>query len=381
MTMKITAAPLEPSAERAGIRTERRGAAGVLTLTRPEKRNALNAPMLQALSASYPAFARDPVVYAVVLRSACAGVFSAGLDLNEIAALCEADGQAVRVAVGDAIRLCWVHESFTKPTVALVDGVLLGSGFGIGLHGTHRVAGEGYAFSCPEIALGLVPAGGACHALARLPGALGVYLALTGRPLHRADAFRCGLATHCVPAASFQAVAERLGDADPVDEVLDGLHADPGSGDLAVLAPAIARCFSAPSIEEVLSRLDAECGADASWARETADCLRGQPPLALAATRRLLAEAEVLDLRTSLMLEHRVLTGLMATPEAALRVSGALGGRGPGSGRTSSWRGDATAAMVSALFSDAAGPLLDLPTRKSLQAWGGELPADRRVTR
>lgn len=346
-----------------GITIEKRHAAGIVTLARAHKRNALTAAMTRTLALAYPQFARDPIIYAAIVRSAGTGVFSAGADLDEVAVLCAGDRDAARAAVGDAIGLCWLHEAFTKPTISLINGMVIGSGFGLGLHGTHRVAGEGYAFACPETGIGLVPAGGICHVLARLPGSIGCYLALTGTTIRRADAFRLGLVTHCLPANAFDGVVRELADAEPVDSILDPAHGDPGPGELAVLEAVIARCFSAPSVEEILVRLDAEGGVHATWAEETAARLRRRSPLALKVTRRLLAEAATLDLRELLMLEHRVLCSLMAAPGAGRRSCSS-----PARCRLD----EITAAHVRECFSNHGSQNLALPTRAEMQTRGGK---------
>jgi enoyl-CoA hydratase len=364
------------------VTIEKRGAAGIVTLARSEKRNALNSSMCGALTSAYQQFAGDPTIYAVIVRSTLAGVFSSGGDLAEVATLCDADREVVRSAVGAAIQLCWRHESFTKPTVSLVDGMAVGSGFGIGLHGTHRVAATGYAFGCPETGIGLIPAGGVCHVLARMPGWIGFYLALTGTSIRRADAFPLGLVTHCLPADHFDALVTRLADADPVDAILDPLHHDPGPGDLAEFESAIAKCFSAISVEEILDRLDAETGAHATWARETAARLRQRSPLALKVTYRLLSEAKVLDLRELLMLEHRILCGLMAAPGAGRHIRAALVDRCGSRGWVPAKLEEVPAAMVTELFSAQTVPALTLPTRAEMQGWTAE-PAgsDGRIRR
>jgi enoyl-CoA hydratase len=379
--MDRVAAPIE-TADGATVTIEKRGTAGIVTLARPEKRNALNSSMCRALASAYPQFAGDPTIYAVIVRSAVAGVFSSGADLAEVATLCDGDREVARAAVGEAMQLCWRQESFTKPTVSLMDGVVVGSGFGIGLHGTHRVAGDGYAFACPETGIGLISAGGVCHVLARLPGSIGSYLALTGNPIRRADAFRLGLITHCLPADRFEAVVTRLADADPVDSILDPLHHDPGPGELVELEPAIARCFAATSVEEILGRLDGEIGVHATWAQETAARLRRKSPLALKVTYRLLSEAEVLDLRELLMLEHRVLCGLMAAPGAGGHIRAALVDRCGDWGWLPARLEEVTAAMVTQLFSAQTVPALTLPTRAEMQGWTAEpVGTDGRVRR
>ena len=194
------------------ISTDR--AAGLVTLSRPAAHNALNTAMRSAMAAAFPRWARDPAIYGVVISSASERAFCAGGDVRELI-------EWGRNRRDDAIRslaqeyaLNWQLDCFAKPTVSLINGVVMGSGVGISLFGTHRVAGENYRFSMPETSIGLFPDVGVAWAFARLPDEIGTYLALTGRAIGRADAYRLGLATHCVPAARFGEVAAGLADDD-----------------------------------------------------------------------------------------------------------------------------------------------------------------------
>jgi enoyl-CoA hydratase len=183
------------------------GTLAVVTLNRPKALNALTTAMRAELAVTLARFARDPQVYAMLIRSASPKVFSVGGDVRETIAWARSDPERARRALADEYRLNWQLECFTKPTVSLIDGLVMGSGVGLTIFGTHRVAGEGYAFAMPETAIGLFPDVGVAHVLARLPGAVGIYLGLTGRTIRRADAYALGLATHCIPRARFDEFA------------------------------------------------------------------------------------------------------------------------------------------------------------------------------
>ena len=179
----------------------------------------------------------------MVISSASERAFCAGGDLREMI-------EWGRNRRADAIRslaeeyaLNWQLECFFKPTVSLIDGVAMGSGVGISLYGTHRVAGERYRFAMPETGIGLFPDDGVSWAFARMPDAIGMYLALTGRSIGRADAYRLGLATHCIPAKRFGEIRAGLADADTVDPLAGRPARGPGprraggaaAGDCALL--------------------------------------------------------------------------------------------------------------------------------------------------
>jgi enoyl-CoA hydratase len=298
------------------------------------------------------------------VRSRYDGAFADGLDVREMAEAALSGPQAAAGVIGEMLQACWQQECFTKPIVSLIDGHVEGGGPGVSLHGTHRVAGERYRFACAATGVGLVPAGGLGLVLARLGNSVGVYLALTGRGIGRGDAFRHGLVTHCIEARHFDAIEEHLANADPVDPVVDGLHAAPEDAWLAEYEPAIARCFSADTVEEILGRLDSEAGHE-DWARQVAADLRKRSPLALKVSLELLKKARGLDLRSYLILEHSVLAHLAARPDVRRAI---LEGT---AGETGMWDPASLAAVTegqrAAVLSLDAIPALALRARSDMQ--------------
>src|SRR5690606_17420072 len=99
---------------------------------------------------------------------------------------------------------------FPKPYVALIDGIVMGGGVGISVHGSHRVMTGNAIVAMPEVGIGFFPDVGGSHALSRLPGSFGMYMALTGNRVRQGDALAVGLATHAIDAESQQALIEAL---------------------------------------------------------------------------------------------------------------------------------------------------------------------------
>ena len=299
------AAPAAPE-----ITATRQGAAAVVTFDRPRALNAVTTAMRAELAASLPGFARDPLVYCLVLRSASAKAFSSGGDVRELTAWAKADPDRARRAFADEYLLDWALDCFTKPTVSLIDGMVMGSGVGLTLYGTHRVAGAGYRFAMPETMIGLFPDVGVAHAFARMPDHVGMYLGLTGRTIGRADAFHLGLVTHCIDAALFPTLLDALADAQPVDPLLDAHHADPGPGETAARRDVIGRIFSAPSVAGILDRLAAEAAdparPDAEWATAVRRDLLARSPTSLAIAFRHIREAETQSLDQVLARDYRL---------------------------------------------------------------------------
>ena len=103
---------------------------------------------------------------------------------------------------------------FTKPYIALLDGITMGGGVGVSVHGSHRVVTERTVFAMPETGIGLFPDVGATYVLPRLRGALGMYLGLTGARLSAADCLWTGIGSCYVPSERLEEVEARLAEAD-----------------------------------------------------------------------------------------------------------------------------------------------------------------------
>jgi enoyl-CoA hydratase len=345
-------------------------AAGLVTLNRPAALNALDTDMRAAMAAAFPPWARDPQIYAVVIGSATDRAFCAGGDVRELA-------EWGKIRRADAIKslaaeyaLNWQLECFMKPTVSLIDGVVVGSGVGISLYGTHRVAAERYRFAMPETGIGLFPDVGVAWAFARLPDEIGMYLGLTGRTIGRADAYRLGLATHCIPRSRFEEVRAGLADADPVDDLLDARHEDPGPGELEPWRKVIARCFSGDSVEDILGRLKSETGVAATWAHTVVEELKTRSPTSLKITHRHIRAAGALDLRATLAQDFRLGCRCLEAHDFFEGVRAQLIDRD----RAPKWEpatlAEVSDPMVERYFASLGPDELELPSRAEMQSVG-----------
>ena len=270
---------------------ERRGAAGLITLNRPQALNAVSHAMVTALAACLADWACDPAVTRVIIRAAGERAFSAGGDIRALYELGRAGRQADMLPFWrDEYRLNNFIKHYPKPYVALIDGMVMGGGVGISVHGSHRVAGEKFQFAMPEVGIGFFPDVGATWFLPRLPGQTGAYCALTGERLRVADGLAAGVATHYVAGARFSDLIDALAGTVPVDAVLAAFADKPGEGALARLRSSIDGLFAADRVEEILAALDAAEGPHAEWAGKTAAVIRTKSPtslkVALAQVRR-----------------------------------------------------------------------------------------------
>ena len=234
----------ESSAQEPEVICERVGSAGMITLNRPQALNALTLGMVRAMRQALDAWAVDSGIACVVIQGAGEKAFCAGGDIRRLVDA----GREGRT--GEALSF-WREEyelnaliaDYPKPYVALIEGICMGGGVGVSLHGSHRVAGERYLFSMPEVGIGFFPDVGASYVLPRLPGRTGLYLALTGARLKSADALALGLATHAVSAEDFDVVRDKLQAGDDVDSTLAGFAREVPEPPLEALRPMIDRCL------------------------------------------------------------------------------------------------------------------------------------------
>lgn len=301
-----------------------RGALVHVNMSRAVERNAIDDAIIATLSDAIDGWARCAEVYAIVLSSSVPNIFSIGSDLPRLSAAVALGQDIVAQTLAADYRLFWQIDCFTKPMVSLIHGLVGGAGLGISLHGTHRVAQDNFSLSVSEVSLGMVPQAGLAYWLSRLPHHVGMYLALSGRGLGRADALAYGLMTHSIDARQSSDIQRQLADAQPIDPLLDTLHRDPGPRDVDYFAPVIERCFSADSVEEVMARLNRERGQTQLWAEGVQRDIARQSPFALKATHRLLRHCSVLDLRQSLIVTHGVLTRMVMSADFSIGMQAAL---------------------------------------------------------
>ncbi|HXZ46210.1 MAG TPA: enoyl-CoA hydratase/isomerase family protein, partial [Pseudolabrys sp.] len=174
---------------------ERRGAAGIVTLNRPKALNAVTHAMVLALRAQLDRWADDGAVTRVVITAAGDRAFSAGGDIRALYDLGKAGRQGEALQFWrDEYPLNALIKNFRKPYVALIDGIAMGGGVGVSVHGSHRVAGDRFSFAMPEVGIGFFPDVGATWFLPRMPGEIGAYCALTGDRFGIGDGLAAGIA-------------------------------------------------------------------------------------------------------------------------------------------------------------------------------------------
>jgi enoyl-CoA hydratase len=288
---------------------ERRGAVGLITLNRPKALNALTRDMCVAMKAQLADWATDDTVKTVLIRGVGERAFCAGGDIR---ALYESGKAGTPYALDfyrDEYRLDAAIKHYPKPYVALVHGIVMGGGVGVSVHGSHRIADETTTFAMPETGIGLFPDVGGSWFLPRMPGELGMCIALTGERLRTADCVYAGVATHFVPAAQNEALIAALEAGTEPDLVLQSFAEDRGAGSLAGNREIIDRTFSEGSVDGILAALDAD---GSEWAKASAATIRKKSPTSLKITFRQLREGQHLSFDDCMRMEFRMVNRVIA---------------------------------------------------------------------
>ena len=241
----------------------------------------------------------------------------------------------------------------------LINGLAFGGGVGIALLGTHCVAGEGYRFAMPQVGIGFLPDIGGTYFLPRLLGSFGP---ISPSP----DGYRSGrrgrleLASHYIPSAYFKVIKDAISDNHPVDRLLDGLHRDPGEGELVRHTPS----STTPSRRRRSRRSSiARCRAGRGRrlrprgrggnAQEVADLAQGGA--------RPDAARRSLELDDALKLEFRLASQIVGSHDYREGVAARIAGKGRGpNGAPRPRRGDDEA--IERLFSTQVEDELELET-------------------
>ncbi|KAL8223033.1 hypothetical protein R6Q57_020432 [Mikania cordata] len=180
-------------------------------LNRPRKLNALNYELMVQLLRMFESLKNDPTVNFIILKGN-GKAFCAGGDVTSLQTLASAGNWSFGANFfRKQYSLDYLLGTYTKPVIALINGIVMGGGAGISMNAAFRIVTENTTFAMPEASLGSVPDVGSSYFLSRLPGYFGEYVALTGARLNGVEMVECGLATHFVQSKDLASLEHELG--------------------------------------------------------------------------------------------------------------------------------------------------------------------------
>lgn len=287
------------------ILSEVQGGIATATLNRPAALNALSRDMVLELHAKLREWADDPQVKAVVIRGAGEKAFCAGGDIRALHRSFTTGGTLHNEFFAIEYELDYFIHRYPRPCICLMDGIAMGGGMGIAQGAQVRIVTDKTRIAMPEVGIGLIPDVGASYFLSRLPGALGLYLALTGIQVRAADTLYAGLADVYLPAHALTRMDDTLRQVqwsdDPRADVGNALRSLGTTrlpdAPLAVVRPAIDRHFRHGDVAAILQSLRTESSPEYSaWAQQTLATMATRSPLTVAVALRQLQRGKTLKL-------------------------------------------------------------------------------------
>ncbi len=182
------------------VEVQKEGKIIIITINRPEARNALNSEVRQGLNQAYTDFRDDPNLWVAILTGAGDKAFSAGADIKEFR-----PGPSA-TTVGEVLH----PDQIWKPFIAAINGYALGGGLELAMQCDIRLAAEHARLGQPEINIGFMPGAGGTQRLPRfVPRAMAAQILLLGEPIDAQEAYRIGLINKVVPLAQLLPTAKQ----------------------------------------------------------------------------------------------------------------------------------------------------------------------------
>ena len=270
--------------------------------------------MVLAIHPQMIEWADDDDVQAVVIQATGDRAFCAGGDILWLRNNGLEDRPTALSFFWDEYRLNRYIKNYPKPYIAFIDGITMGGGCGLSVHGDYRVATERTTYAMPETGIGLFPDVGGSYFMPRCPGETGMYSALTGDRLKSADAVHLGIATHYTPSEKLDDLLATLAGANlsesgKIESILADFNEDAGTSDVKLLQGQIDVAFREDSVEAILEMLRLN---GSNWATKSLNTLMTKSPSSVKVTYRQMREGAKLDFDDCMRMEYRIVTEVMA---------------------------------------------------------------------
>lgn len=300
---------------------EQKNHTATITLNRSKSLNALSLSMIRSIYPQIKKFDEDASLKLIIMKGAGEKAFCAGGDVIAIANAGKKGDSLTRLFFKEEYTLNHTIGTLKTPFVAFIDGITMGGGVGLSIHGRFRVATERTLFAMPETAIGFFPDVGGGYILPRLTGNLGIFLALTGHRLKGRDVFHAGLATHYVQSDLIPTLESRLAslcnpDLCSISNTLNEFHdkciSNYESFSLDDHRDRIKRIFGSHSVGQIVRNLEED---DTEWSHAQLKIMRKMSPLSLCVALRQLTLGASLSFPDVLKMEYRISQKFMENPD------------------------------------------------------------------
>ena len=288
---------------------EVKGTLGLITLNRPKALNALTLSMVREIHPQLKKWENDSSVKNILIKAEGEKAFCAGGDIR---ALHDWGKNNDEEAVGfyrEEYILNQYIKRYPKPYISLVNGIVMGGGVGLSVHGNYRIAGENYSFAMPETGIGLFPDVGGSFFLPRLSFEAGTYLALTGNRIKAADAIFLGTATNFIKSENFSNLINDLSkeENDP-KEIIDKYSVEPGESEFREISQFCNKIFKADTVEKIIENLTEE---NSDLSKEILSIINQKSPTSLKVALKSLRLGKNISFEECMQMEFRMVNKVM----------------------------------------------------------------------
>jgi enoyl-CoA hydratase len=288
---------------------EVKGTLGLITLNRPKALNALTLSMVREIYPQLKKWENDSSVKNILIKAEGEKAFCAGGDIR---ALHDWGKNNDEEAVGfyrEEYILNQYIKRYPKPYISLVNGIVMGGGVGLSVHGSYRIAGENYSFAMPETGIGLFPDVGGSFFLPRLSFEAGTYLALTGNRIKAADAIFLGTATNFIKSENFSDLINDLSkeENDP-KEIIDKYSVEPGESEFKEISQFCNKIFKADTVEKIIENLTEE---NSDLSKKILSIIDQKSPTSLKVALKSLRLGKSISFEECMQMEFRMVNKVM----------------------------------------------------------------------
>lgn len=287
------------------------GQLGMIALDRVKHLNALSLEMVQGIYQQLETWLEQDQVQAVLIHSNSPKAFCAGGDIRYLYDSFQTDENDYRDYFAAEYALLEYIRQYKKPIIVMLDGYVLGGGFGLAQACHIQVSSEKSRFAMPETIIGFFPDVGATHFLSRLDE-VGVYMALTGEQISSSDALYLDLLDYHVPSEQFTTLQTALSSAQTLNErrireIIGGFITDPAPSQLQTMAERLNKHFGFATLDEIEKSLaDEKYPNDIEWAQKTLHAIQQRPKMAMQTSLKLQQIGQSLSLEKCMKLERDV---------------------------------------------------------------------------
>lgn len=280
------------------------GDLGLITLNRPNVLNALSHNMIKTVSETLKEWEANEKILAVLIEGSGERAFCAGGDIRSVYETGKDNIDRAIPFFTDEYNLNSYIHNYSKPYIAILDGITMGGGCGLSIHGSHRIGTERLKFAMPETGIGFYPDIGASFFLNQCPGYIGMYLGLVGSIISAEDALFSKLIDTRIDSTKIKQFKKALTKIEINNENISLLTQEFSNNTSThnLNLDIINACFSKDSVESILDSLQ----SGNEWSKQQANTLLSRSPTSLKIAHRQLTLAKNMSFEECMAMELKI---------------------------------------------------------------------------